>query len=334
MRRSSASTAISLTVALVLGPLQFTAATAFAQAPSAAEDPQLAEAKALNKQAEIKFQTAEYKEALVLWKRAFAILPDGVDTRTIRNALVYNIAEAHIRAYDVSRNQMHLRKAKILLENYREEHSQLYGDDPAAIEERASTDERLAQVEQKLAESEAKGETAVPLDDGGEAAVADPALTPTPTPAPLPTQLTPQMMWEQEVKLDPVLGPKWAKGRSQVVGGVVLTSIGSLFLLGTIGLVAWGAQLRANSNACDPLDTDPLDPFLDTCGTFDGTGAFATGGVFGVIGLSLAAPGVALIVLGAKKRSDVKKAKPRPVALVPYLNPKRGTGGMTFTMRF
>ncbi|PRQ07600.1 hypothetical protein [Enhygromyxa salina] len=314
-------------MAIVLGPLQLSATTAFAQAP-AAEDPQLAEARALNKEAEIKFQTAEYEEALALWKRAFAMLPDGVDTRTIRNALVYNIAEAHIRAYDVSRNQMHLRKAKILLENYRDEHAQLYGDDPAALEERANTDERLAQVEQKLTESEAKGETAVPLDDGS-AAVAPTGPQPQPQPQPNqpPKPMTPDQIWEAEVQADPELGPKWAKGRSQVVGGVVLTSIGSLFLIGTVAMIGWGAQLRATSETnCDPL--------FGTCTTLDGTGAFVTGGVLGVIGLSLAAPGVALIAVGAKRRSDVKKAKPKPVALVPYLDPKRGTGGLTFSLQF
>lgn len=331
MRRFSALTATSLTVALVLlglGPLEFSAATAFAQAP-AAEDPQLAEAKALNKEAEIKFQTAEYEEALTLWKRAYASLPDGVDTRTIRNALVYNIAEAHSRAYDVSRNQMHLRRAKILLEDYRTEHLQLYGDDPAALEERTQTDDRIAEIEQKLAESEAKGETAVPINDGGD----QPAPGPTPGPAPetFPKQLTPQQQWEEEVKADPVLGPKWDKGRSQVVGGIVLTSIGSLFLLGSVATVGWGAQLRAESANCVP-DPDPI--FGTSCNTFNGTGAFVTGGVFAVIGISLAAPGVALIVVGAKKRSDVKKAKPRPVALLPYLNPRQGNGGMTLTMQF
>jgi hypothetical protein len=314
-------------VALVLGPLEFTAATALAQDPVAAEDPQLAEAKALNKEAEIKFQTAEYEDALALWKHAFAILPDGEDTRTIRNALVYNIAEAHIRAYDVSRNQMHLRKAKILLENYRDEHARLYGDDPAAAAERASTDERLAQLEQKLAESEARGETAVALDDGPDPVA--PVTGPAPGPAPPPAQLTPNQIWEQQIKADPELGPKWDKGRSQIVGGAVLTGIGSLFLLGTVAMVGWGGQLRtASQQPCDPAD------FLNVCSEFDGTGAFVTGGVFGVIGLSLAAPGIALIAIGAKRRSDVKKARPRPVSLVPHLDPKRGSGGVSFTMQF
>jgi hypothetical protein len=314
-------------VALVLGPLELSAATAFAQDPSAADDPQLSEAKALNKEAEIKFQTAEYEDALALWKRAFAILPDGEDTRTIRNALVYNIAEAHIRAYDVSRNQMHLRKAKILLENYRDEHTRLYGDDAAALEERAATDERIAQLDQKLAESEARGETAVALDDGPDPVV--PVTGPAPAPTQPPADLTPNQIWEQQIKAHPELGPKWDKGRSQIVGGAVLTGIGSLFLLGTVAMVGWGAQLRtASTQTCDPADV------FDLCNDFDGTGAFVTGGVFGVIGLSLAAPGIALIVVGAKRRSDVKKAWPRPVSLVPHLDPKRGSGGMTFTMQF
>ncbi|WP_146155255.1 hypothetical protein, partial [Enhygromyxa salina] len=168
-------TATLLTMALVMSSIELGAVTAFAQDPAA--DP-LAEAKALNKEAEIKYQTAEYEAALALWKRAFAILPDTEDTRTIRNALVYNIAEAHSRAYEVSRNPTHLRKAKILLESYRENHTQLYGDEPAAVQERAQASDRIAQLEQMLADSEARGESATPLSDGAEPT--QPAPSPNP----------------------------------------------------------------------------------------------------------------------------------------------------------
>ncbi|PRQ04659.1 hypothetical protein ENSA5_05730 [Enhygromyxa salina] len=136
-------------------------------------------------------------------------------------------------------------------------------------------------------------------------------------------------IWEQEVKADPTLGPKWNKGRSQVVGGAVMTGIGTVSLLGAAGMVVWGAGLRAISNEpCEPADV------FDTCDTFDGSGAFVTGGVLGVVGLGLAGSGIALLVLGTKKRAEVKDAKPQPVALSPYFNPRQGGGGLSFSLRF
>ncbi|MFO7567430.1 MAG: hypothetical protein R6X02_32605 [Enhygromyxa sp.] len=309
MRRPSTLLSLTIAASLVCSPLVLPD-TAFAGAP-AAEDPALTEAKGLYKEGEIKFQTADYEEALALWKRAFAILPDGDEHRAIRHALVYNIAEAHSRAYEVSRNPTHLRKAKILLENYRADHRALYGDEGDAVKERAEVDDRIAELDKKIAGSEQAGETATPLEDGGTGTTTGPTTQPQPEPPPKPAKpLTPQQQWEVDLKADPVYGPMWATGNKRVVGGAILTGIGGIFALVSISAFVF----------------KPEDALLP--GVY-----YATGGIFGALALGMIIPGAVLLGTGTAKRREVLQARPKPVAmLAPMLTPTHY--GVGFAARF
>lgn len=314
MRRPPTLLSLTIAASIVCSPLSLPN-TAFAGAPpeGAAEDPALTEAKGLYKEGEIKFQTADYEEALALWKRAFAILPDGDEHRAIRHALVYNIAEAHSRAYEISRNPTHLRKAKILLENYRADHRALYGDEADAVKERAEVDDRIAQLDKKIAESEAAGETATPISEDSGTNGTDTTTQPQPQPQPPPKPVkppTPAQQWELDVKADPVYGPMWVTGNKRVVGGAVLTGIGSVFVLVSISAFVF----------------KPEDAFLP--------GAwYAAGTVTGIIGLGLVIPGAVLLGTGAAKRREVLNARPKPTAMfAPMLTPTNY--GVGFVGRF
>ncbi|PRP95540.1 hypothetical protein ENSA5_38230 [Enhygromyxa salina] len=317
---------ISFTVAgsLICTPLMIPASAQAGTLPAVApaqdpEEPALTEAKKLYKEGEIQFQTAEYEEALVLWKRAFGMLPEGDETRGIRHALVYNIAEAHRRAYEVSRNPTHLRKAKILLDNYRADHRALYGDEPEAVKERSEVDDRIAELDKIIAESEAAGETATPIADGGGGAGTvtpppdgsqPPQPHPQPEPQPAPKPLTPQQQWEAEVKADPTLGPMWVQSNKRIVGGAVLSGIGIPFTLVSILLF-----ISAPSAVVFP-------------------GAVWAGGVAtGVIGLGLLIPGGMLLGKGIAQRKEVTTAKPKPIGrVIPVMLPSGG--GVGYTLRF
>jgi tetratricopeptide (TPR) repeat protein len=319
------STLLSLTIAgcLISASVPLSAHAGNLEfAPEAAEDPALAEARSLYKEGEIKFETADYEEALALWKRAFAILPDGEETRTMRHALVYNIAEAHSRAYEISRNPTHLRKAKILLENYRADHRALYGDEPDAVKERTEVDDRIAELDKKIAASEAAGEAATPLGDGEGDTTTPPPNGNGPQPIPQPQQkpLSPSQQWEASVKADPQLGPMWEKGGKQVGGGAVLVGIGGVFALSGAALLVWGIGLRANY--------DPNE-FL----SLNGTGAMVSGAAFGVIGLGMLIPGAIVLASGVSKRNEVKRARPRPGGMLYPTMVPRGAG-FGYTLRF
>jgi hypothetical protein len=318
------STLLSLTIAgcLISGSVPLSAHAGNLEfAPEAAEDPALAEAAALYKEGKVKFETADYEEALALWKRAFAILPDGEQNETIRYDLVYNIAEAHSRAYEVSRNPTHLRKAKILLENYRADHRALYGDEPEAVKERTEVDDRIAELDKKIAASEAAGEAATPLGDGEVDTTTPPPngnQQPVPQPQPQQKPLSPNAQWEANVKADPQLGPMWEKGGKQVGGGAVLVAMGGFFTLVGAGLVAYGSYLRATP-----------DPVFD----LNGTGSFVSGGVFAVIGLSMLIPGAVVLASGVSKRNEVKRVRPRPGGMLYPTMVPRGAG-FGYTLRF
>lgn len=303
----------SLTLALAVGPIQLAPTLAHAQEPAAeaapAEDPQLAEAKRLYDEGEAKFQLAKYQEALVLWEQAYVILMKGGEAnRAILNALVYNIAEAHSRAYDLTRNPTHLRTAKQLLVDYRTSHRELYGDEPEAVKERAEADDRITELDKKIADSEAKGEVGTPLDSGT-------TTTGGPGPTAQPETLTPMQQWDRELKADPT----WVKGSKQVGGGAVLVGLGSVFTLVSLGFIVWGVGLRAN----------PDDFGLQ------GTGAFVTGGVFGVIGVGMLVPGAIVLSKGVKNRKAALAAHPKPTArILPSVDPTRGHAGVSLTLRF
>lgn len=287
--------------------------------PEAQEDPALTEAKALYNEGKIKFELGEFEAALSMWKRAFAILPDGDDTRTMRHTLVYNIASAHSKAYEISRNPTHLRTAKVLLQDYRAAHLALYGDQPDAVKERAEVDDRIAELDKKIAASEAAGEVATPLSDGAATAPVGGGGTAQPAPPPPTKPLSPSQQWERDVKADPTLGPLWEKGGKQVGSGAVLVGIGGVFTLVGAVFVVWGIGLRQSTN----------DGLVD----LDGTGALTAGAVFGVGGLGMLIPGAVVLGMGLQKRNEVKRLKPRYAgSFHPTLVP-RGAG-FGYTLRF
>lgn len=312
MRRPSTLLSLTIAASILCSPVVLPE-TARADGPAdSADDPVLDEAKSLYKEGQNKFQTADYEEALALWKRAFVILPEGDEHRSIRHALVYNIAEAHSRAYEISRNPTHLRKAKLLLEDYRTDHRALFGDAPDALKERSEVEDRIAGLDKRIAESVEAGETSTPLTDDGvpggtPAADGVPATTPPPSSKPL----TPQQQWEADIKADPQLGPKWEKGNKRLVGGAILAGIGGIFAIVTVGIFVSSAR------------EDVLFRRL-----------YYVGGVAtGVIAVGTLIPGGVLLGTGIASRRQVLEARPKPVGnFVPMLNP--GGGGVGFVGRF
>jgi hypothetical protein len=118
--------------------------------PPAAEDPQLAEARKLYTEGEARFDTADYPAAIELWTRAFTIVPDSPDAARIKALLIYNIATARERSYEVTGDVSHLRQAKILMEGYAASIPSLFGDTPEAAEERTKITERLNAIARQI----------------------------------------------------------------------------------------------------------------------------------------------------------------------------------------
>lgn len=228
--------------------------------PPAPADPAVAQARQLYLEGQGHFELAEYLMALSYWKEAYAKLTARASTQEIRNTLVYNISEAQIKAYEINRNLTHLRKAKLLLEDYLAKHQELYGGSEEAVLERTQGRERLELVKNMLDKGEAAGESASPIPDprrdGPASDVADQEQEQPEGPV-----LTPEQQRRLEIDNDPELKKLDKKHTAYIIagsvtlgvgvlaggsaiGGSAATPIGALFL-GTIGLagIVTGATL-------------------------------------------------------------------------------------------
>lgn len=125
-------------------------AVAVEDAPPPTED-EFERARGLYQQGEARFATADFIGAIELWTEAFSSVPDSTDAARIKALLIYNIATARERAYEVTGDLTHLRQAKVLMVGYAESIPALFGDTPEAEVERGKITERLnaitAQIE-------------------------------------------------------------------------------------------------------------------------------------------------------------------------------------------
>lgn len=104
---------LALLVALALAPPP-AASPAPAPAPPPAPPDPLVRAQALHIEATARYDLADYEGAIERWLAAAALISD--DWRLAR--LVYNLAEAHLRAYEQGRGPAHLRAARGLYERF------------------------------------------------------------------------------------------------------------------------------------------------------------------------------------------------------------------------
>ena len=263
------------------------AGTGGTAAPDSHEEMQagaLDQARELHQRATDMFKTSEFDRAIDLWLQAYSMVPPTEDNATIRNAIVFNLCKAQIEQYYIDRDVTRLRKAQRLLRNYLADFRAVHGEGESAEREKERVDEILSEIERELERAEGKQNT------------------PEPTPAvvePLPTQDE-----EPAKPIDKTPRP----GTGLIVGGAVTTAAGLGLLGAMIGGSVRGKNLR--NDADDPMTPAEDIPQLDADGKTANQLAIATG----IIGGILLGGGVAMLVVGAKKRSQ-------SVAWSPVLSP-------------
>jgi two-component sensor histidine kinase len=151
--------ALAVPTGLVAGPRS---ALAVVTAPE--EDPALAESRALYEEGKAKFDTFDFEGAVDLWTKAYAKLPES--EASVRNAMVYNIATAQEKAYEVDKDVQHLRQAVLLLEQYVKTYKAMYKKTPETKAEVDKAEGRIATLKERIARAE-RGEdvTAPPPTD-------------------------------------------------------------------------------------------------------------------------------------------------------------------------
>ncbi|RMG93666.1 MAG: hypothetical protein D6705_17940 [Deltaproteobacteria bacterium] len=162
----------AVSAALALGPVQPPSESAPAppatpspvpaaetgSAPCPAEgrdESALAAAKQLFETGVSHYEAAEFDQAIHAWYEALSLVPRTSENRKVRAELVYNIARAQERAYDVDHDARRLRRAKRALERFLEEVEAIYPEAEVPTQ-RAATENRLREIDRKIAEAEAE----------------------------------------------------------------------------------------------------------------------------------------------------------------------------------
>jgi hypothetical protein len=296
------TTAVLLAAAIVAGVPGVTAAAPTA-APATEADP-LSDAQRLYDRGKAKFETADYADAIELWTEAYAIVPETPESSQIKVLLIYNIAAAREKQFEVSRDPAELRQAAILLQSFEDSITALYGEGPEAEAERAKVQERRAAIEVQLREAEAA--LAREGEGDGDGEQTEPSTPPEPS--------TPNDDGEA-----PARG-----GRGLVIGGAVAAGLG----VGGLGLMAAGLGMGARSNDISDLEPGDIDGRRDRFDRGRTGNTLAIAG--GVAGGVLLVAGAVLLGIGVPRLEAGKRGS--TVALVPA--PLRSGTGLVLHGRF
>lgn len=131
------------------------------------KDPAIDRARTLYREGEARFATADYLKAIELWTEAFTSVPDTSDAAYIKGVLIYNLATAHERAFEITGDISHLRQAKVLMESYAASIATLVPDEKAREVERARITERLNAVTGAIGKWDAERERERKAKRGG-----------------------------------------------------------------------------------------------------------------------------------------------------------------------
>ncbi|RMG96068.1 MAG: hypothetical protein D6705_12210 [Deltaproteobacteria bacterium] len=260
-------------------------------------DPALEEAERVYREGLAHYETADYPRAIEAWTKAYGLLSNTRAHLRVRLLLLYNLATAHERAFEIDHDVQHLRKARVLLDSFRTSIPTLYDlDDPSdrarAEQERKKVETRIAEIDARIAEvkAEADAERTQPF-------------APPPAPAAKPAV------------------PMFASGG--VVMGLGLAGLGVM----TGGLVM-GKQANDLSDL-DPEDVEGRRAQFDRgrAGNLMAIVGGAVGGVATVVGASLLAVG------GARRAAERRTGSKAAAVRLEPLWARKGAG-VRLTVRY
>ncbi|MCA9685682.1 MAG: hypothetical protein KC457_26130, partial [Myxococcales bacterium] len=254
-----------------------------AEAPMPASD--TSEAEGMFRRGQAKYETADYRGAVELWTEAYALVDPIPENAGIKALLLYNLAQAHVKAYELYAEPIHLKQALMLLQSFETSIDVLYEDETARAEEHEKVAAKIAEVQAAI--------TAVE-----EAEKADKTEDPPPPVAPPPQD-------RSDVK----------PGVALLAAGGTLTAIGAAFG----GLALGGMVVGSRANDISDLQPDDLAARESRFARGQSGNALAiTGAVIGGLMLPV---GIALIAVGSSRN---KKARASLAGVAPSFGPQGG----------
>jgi hypothetical protein len=216
------------------------------------------------------FSAADYTGAIEKFTEALKIVTsEGLDP-TIRGALLINLARAHLKAYDVSRDVTHLRSAREIYSRIiREADRAGYSDDDIKESETG-----LEELDAKLAELEAQDSA--------------------PSPAPTSTNS------EQD---------EGEAGGGKRTIGIALAASGGVLIAGGAGALGWGTTYEsfAEDSVAESGEQgfESANEYIDQQKQ-RGQQWMIAGGAAAGVGLAVLVTGVVLIVKDGKEQKSAK----------------------------
>lgn len=246
-------------------------------------------AKQLHREGQDRYDTADYTGAVERWTQAYTALPETPQGAAMKPFVLYNIASAHEKAFEIYGDVAQLRKARALLAKFESTIDDIYADADEARTERERVNERIAQLDAKIEQH-----------DAGAAGPAEPPAEPEPRPqesAPPPADPQPPA--------EPDPADNSAEDRRadpRMIAGAVLVGTGTA----TAALLGAGLGIGARAN-----DVDGLDP-TDFAGRERQFDRGRMGNRLAIVG-AVATPlllgaGVALIIVAKRKPSGGQSA--------------------------
>jgi tetratricopeptide (TPR) repeat protein len=117
-------------------------------------DPVMVEAKQLFDAGVARYTAADYEAAVNLWLEAFSLVPATYDNRMIKAELIYNVARAQQKWFEIDKDVKHLRQSREILLRYVDELDELYAEQ--ATMEREKVEEQIADIDVQIAKWEAE----------------------------------------------------------------------------------------------------------------------------------------------------------------------------------
>lgn len=208
---------------MLLGGLESVAAASQALPGESVESSDFEELKRLYNEGQARYDTFDYDGAVEIWTRVYAQLGDSATERQIKNAIVYNIASALEKAYDIDGDPKRLQRAIGLLDKYIEEFRALNDPSPDARKELTQAQERRSELQVKLAQA-------------GGATVAPTGVTPTNTVSPKVSQAA---AVRDLLRHDPEISRQYRSGRAMVISGAVGVGVGGLLFITGVAAIAY-----------------------------------------------------------------------------------------------
>jgi hypothetical protein len=290
------STLVAMTIAIAMVVPARVEARAPAAEPAPGEADPLEVAKQRHLAAATKYDTADYAGAIEAWQDAYDQLPRTADANPYRALILFNIAAAREKLFELRGDVAELKAAKILLEKFDGAIDEIYADAPEeGAAEREHVREKIARIDARIAEA---------------------SKPPEPAPEPQPAASEPTPVAPADADTPP---RRATPGRGLIIGGAVALGLG---VAAGAGLIASALVGRKSNSLGGLADTD----LVGRQERFDrGRSANAGAIASAAIGVVALATGVALVVVGSKRRA-------RSVAWQPLL--ERGTAGLGLSGRF